>query len=86
VKITAGIYASFEDMCWTIPSERMGEIAHKAIYGTPTKQELRALAGMFTCYHHILTMPARLREKRVKQLREALKLASASTVNPEHPT
>lgn len=77
MKITSGVFASFEDMCWTIPSERAGEIARKVQWGTPTKAEMQVLASMVSCYHHLIMMPEKLRRTRVKQLREALKLAAS---------
>jgi hypothetical protein len=82
MKITAGVFANFEDMCWTIPSERASEIARKAQWGTPTETEVKILASMVSCYWHLITMPEKLRRKRVKQLREALKLAAKQPSEP----
>ncbi len=82
MKITAGVFASFDDMCWSIPSERAFEIVHKVSWGTPTKEEMQILAGMVACYHHMITMPEKLRRTRVRQLREALKLAAKQPSEP----
>jgi hypothetical protein len=82
VKITAGVFASFEDMCWTIPSERAGEIARKAQWGTPTESEVKILASMVGCYWHLIMMPEKLRRTRIRQLREALKLAASQVSEP----
>lgn len=80
MKITAGVFASFDQMCWTIPSVRMGELVHKAQFGELTKHEARLLAGMYACYHQLIMMPERLRRERVRKLREALAMDSAQTV------
>lgn len=78
MKISAGVFASFDDMCWTIPSDRMSNLAHKALYGGVSAQEAKILASMCSCYYTLIMMPERLRRIRVKQLREALKLAASA--------
>lgn len=77
MKIIAGVFVSFEGMCWTIPSQRMAEIVDKVHYGQPTKEELSVLSGAVGSYAALIQMPERLRRVRIRQLREALKLAES---------
>lgn len=85
MKINAGVFASFEGMCWTIPTQRMEDIAWKVHHGTPTKTELSILASAVSSYAALIHMPERLRRVRVRQLREALKLAASAHPTTEKP-
>lgn len=85
MKIIAGVYASFEGMCWTLPTERMSEIAWKAHWGEPTKPELMLLASAVSSYAALINMPERLRRVRIKQLREALKMAASQGTRSGNP-
>ena len=85
MKILAGVFASFDQMCWTIPSPRMGELVHKATFGELTKKEVQLLAGMFACYHQLIVMPERVRRQRIRNLREALKLAASQDPTSPDP-
>lgn len=78
MKVLSGVFASFDGMCWTIPTQRMEEIVHKVHYGQPSKGELNILVGAVGCYAALLQMPERLRRVRIRQLREAMKLAAVS--------
>lgn len=83
MKITEGVYASFEGMCWTIPSERMVEILWKAHWSTVERRELMAMASAVSSYAALLEMPERLRRVRIRQLREAMKLAASTVGAPQ---
>lgn len=79
MKILAdGAFASFEGMCWTIPSQRLANIAHKVTWGTPSKEEMQILASLVSCYATLIEMPEKMRRVRIRQLRKALKLAATS--------
>jgi hypothetical protein len=78
-----GLHATFGGMCWTLPSQQGGEIAWKARYGAPTKEQMLTLAGMYECYRELVLMPEKRRREIVRQLRRALKLASANSAGAE---
>lgn len=76
--LAGGAFASFDGMCWTLPSQRVAEIAHKVHWGTPSKEELSILASLVSCYATLIDMPEKMRRVRIRQLRKAIKLAASS--------
>lgn len=76
--LSKGMHASFDGMCWTLPSPQLGELAWKARYGSPTREEHLMLASVFECYRELVLMPEKRRREIVRKLREALQLAAES--------
>lgn len=63
-----GNYVRFEDMTWPLP---MGPVEWKLRYGSPTKEDLLAAAGILAAYHQMIFDPESKRRKIIKGLRWA---------------
>ena len=70
-------YLRFEGMTWPNPDDP-DEVLHTLVYGSPSRAEVMYAASVIHAYGHLVAMPQRERNERVRQLRTAL------TTTPAH--
>lgn len=74
----ANFYRSFDGMCWPAPSERLGEIEWRARYATPTQADLLMMASVLAAYQELIVMPAKKRDRIIKELRKGPGIVQAA--------
>jgi hypothetical protein len=76
-------HACFDDgTVWSLPGDHPdGGLEWRLRYATPTtRTDALLAAGVVACYRELIRLPQRERNKRVKQLREAI----GRCLNPEY--
>lgn len=64
-------FLRFEGMTWPNPSDPNG-VQWRLRYGTPTRADQLVAASFMHAYAHLIDMPRREREVRVRQIRAAV--------------
>jgi hypothetical protein len=64
------LYRRFDGMTWPVPSERLAALSYSLRYGEPNKQDAITAAGVIDAYWQLVTMPARLRAERIREIRK----------------
>lgn len=64
-------YLQFDGMVWPDPRDPT-EVQWRLRYGDPTRRDHVRAASVLSAYAHLISMPRRLRDKRIRQLRAAM--------------
>lgn len=64
-------YLQFDGMVWPDPRDPT-EVQWRLRYGDLTRQDRVRAASVLSAYAHLISMPRRLRDKRIRQLRAAM--------------
>ena len=71
---TTRCFASFEEMCWPLANEAVGDIGWRLRYGYElTESERLVAASVISAYIQMINDPAEKRNKVIKVLHEASK-------------
>lgn len=64
------IFRHFDGMCWPAVSENLDEVAWRANHATPSKSDMLVMASVCAAYQELIRLPARQRDKIIKELRK----------------
>jgi hypothetical protein len=60
-------------MCWPVPGERLGDVAHAlahAVAFEEMKRNMLVATSVIAAYQELIAMPARKRDAIIKELRK----------------
>jgi len=64
-------FASFDGMCWPLPSERLGEIEYKMRYDNVfTRSDMLIAASVLNAYRELVTCSAEKRRTVISGIRQ----------------
>lgn len=65
----ANRFEFFNEICWPVPGERMGEIEHTLRYGEPKRTDLLLAASVLSAYRQLVSSSTRKRNYVIKMIR-----------------
>lgn len=67
-----GAFASFDNMSWPVPGERLQALEHQLRYGEPSATDLQWAASVISAYRQMVNDPRTKREHVVRTLRKVM--------------
>ena len=63
-------YKHFNGMCWPCPGKDLAELAWRATWGTPSKNDLLVMGSVITAYQELVSLSVAKRNPIISELRK----------------